>query len=66
MRENPILWQPDKERREATAMYRFMQQQSCDSYAALHQWSIANLEAFWQAHSAFCDVRFGRTATDIL
>jgi acetoacetyl-CoA synthetase len=66
LRENPILWQPDKQRREATAMYRFMQAHSCDSYAGLHRWSIANLEAFWQAHSAFCDVRFSRPATDTL
>jgi acetoacetyl-CoA synthetase len=66
LRENPILWQPDKQRREATAMYRFMQELSCDSYAGLHRWSIANLEAFWQAHSAFCDVRFSRPATDTL
>jgi acetoacetyl-CoA synthetase len=66
LRENPILWQPDKQRREATAMYRFMQEQSCDSYAGLHRWSIENLEAFWQAHSAFCDVRFSRPATDTL
>jgi acetoacetyl-CoA synthetase len=66
LRENPILWQPDEQRRDATAMYRFLQQQSRASYAELHRWSIDNLEEFWLAHSRFCDVKFSRAATDIL
>ncbi|MGA5131427.1 acetoacetate--CoA ligase [Streptomyces olivoreticuli] len=28
------------------------------SYAALHRWSVAELERFWQAVTEWCDVRF--------
>jgi acetoacetyl-CoA synthetase len=66
MKENPILWQPDEDRRTATAMHRFMQAQSCDSYDALHRWSIDRLEDFWQAHCDFCAVKFNRPATEVL
>jgi acetoacetyl-CoA synthetase len=64
--DNPILWQPDDKRRNATAMYRFMQERSIASYAELHRWSIDELADFWQAHCTFCDVRFGRQADEVL
>ncbi len=66
MAENAIIWQPDPERLKKTAMYRFMKEQSCDSYDDLHQWSIDNTAEFWQALCDFCDVRFSEAADEVL
>ena len=66
MNDNPILWQPTEERQQRTAMYRFMRQQNCDSYAQLYQWSIDELAAFWQAFAEFCQVRFSKPADTVL
>ena len=66
MPENPILWSPANEQRQATAMYRFMQQQGFDCYDDLYRWSIDNSAAFWEALCEFCDVRFDTPADRIL
>ena len=66
MNDNPILWQPTEERQQRTAMYRFMRQQNCDSYAQLYQWSIDELAAFWPAFAEFCQVRFSKPADTVL
>ncbi len=66
MTENPIIWQPDHVRMKKTAMYRFMKDQSFDSYDDLYQWSIDNTADFWQALCDFCDVRFSKTADTVL
>jgi acetoacetyl-CoA synthetase len=48
------LWSPSAERIKATNMYRFMQQvnrshtKNFTEYDSLYQWSIENLEAFWE------------------
>lgn len=47
------LWQPSRAAIEATQMHGLMQRinrehgTSLDDYAALHGWSVENLEAFW-------------------
>ncbi len=66
MKQSNILWQPDEQRRKATAMYRFMRARSCSSYDELHRWSIDNLADYWQAHARFCDVSFRKAATAVL
>ncbi len=66
MTENPIIWQPDAERLKKTAMYRFMKERSFDSYEALYQWSIDHRADFWQALCDFCDVRFSKSADEVL
>jgi acetoacetyl-CoA synthetase len=66
MPENPILWSPANEQRQATAMYRFMHQQGFDRYDDLYRWSIDNSAAFWEALCEFCDVRFDTPADRIL
>jgi acetoacetyl-CoA synthetase len=66
MGDNQILWQPGTERREASAMYRFMRQQGFDDYAALYQWSIDDSAAFWQALCEFCNIRFSTPPATIL
>ena len=66
MNDNPILWEPDDERVRSTAMYRFMNQHSFDTYFDLHQWSIDQPAAFWQALCDFCDIRFSKPAVEVL
>ena len=66
MGDNPILWEPSAERRKSSAMYRFMRQQGFDNYESLHQWSIDDSAAFWQALCEFCDVRFTTPPATIL
>ena len=41
-----ILWEPD---RDDTAAHRFARAHGFDDYAALHAWSIDDLEGFWGA-----------------
>jgi acetoacetyl-CoA synthetase len=64
--ENPIVWQPDPEQLKKTAMYRFMKEQSFDSYDDFYQWSIDNTADFWQALCDFCEVRFSKPADAVL
>ncbi len=66
MTENPIIWQPDPERLKKTAMYRFMRERSCDTYDDLYRWSIDHTADFWQALCNLCDVRFSKTADEVL
>lgn len=59
-----ILWQPSAERIGKTRMEAFRrfinQRHSLDiaDYPGLHQWSIDQREAFWQAIVDFFDIRF--------
>ncbi|WP_426205858.1 acetoacetate--CoA ligase [Pseudomonas sp. TWP3-1] len=59
-----ILWQPDAKRIANSRMDMFRrwvnQRHSLDlhDYPALHQWSIDQREAFWQAIVDFFDIRF--------
>ncbi|UDI90500.1 acetoacetate--CoA ligase [Pseudomonas sp. IAC-BECa141] len=59
-----ILWQPDGKRIARSRMdgfRRFIIQRHhvhLDDYPALHQWSIDQREAFWQAIVDFFDIRF--------
>jgi acetoacetyl-CoA synthetase len=66
MPDNPILWNPDDARIQASAMYRFMHAQGFDSYDALYRWSIDESPAFWEALCEFCDVRFDKPARQTL
>ncbi len=51
---SPVLWAPDTQRMQRSAMFRFMQQINehyhceLDDYHALHRWSINHREYFWQ------------------
>ena len=66
MAENPIIWQPDPEDLRKTAMYRFMQERSFDTYDDFYQWSIDHTAEFWQALCDFCEVRFSKAADTVL
>ena len=58
MGDNPILWQPSKRQREASAIHRFMSMQGFDNYDDLYRWSVDDIGAFWRALAEFCDIRF--------
>ncbi len=47
-------------------MHRFMQARSAPDYSALHQWSIDEPAAFWQALATFCNVRFTTPPSTLL
>jgi acetoacetyl-CoA synthetase len=64
--ENPILWSPDKERAEQSAMYQFMQAQGIDAFDNLYQWSLNNTAEFWQSVCDFSHVNFATQATTVL
>ena len=66
MSSNPIIWSPGKERVQASAMFDFMRQCGFDHYDALYQWSVSDLEAFWQRVCRYCGVRFDSDAQTIL
>ncbi|MBA1275857.1 acetoacetate--CoA ligase [Stutzerimonas azotifigens] len=66
------LWTPSPERVAATRMdafRRFVSERyalDLADYAALHAWSVAEREAFWQAIASFFEVRFAQPATAVL
>jgi acetoacetyl-CoA synthetase len=66
MSSNPIIWSPSRERMQSSAMFDFMRQHGFDDYDSLYQWSVEELEDFWQGVAGFCDVRFDRQADTIL
>jgi acetoacetyl-CoA synthetase len=66
MGDNPILWEPSDEKRESSAMYRFMRQQGFDDYESLYRWSIEDSAAFWSALCEFGDIRFTTPPQTIL
>ena len=66
MSGNPIIWEPDADRQQASAMYRFMQLHGFDNYDALHRWSIDDSPAFWEALCDFCQIHFDRAADTTL
>jgi len=66
MTENPVLWSSGSDQQQATAMYRFMQQQGHDSYDDLYRWSIDEPASFWEALCGFCGVHFDTPATTTL
>ena len=50
------MWAPSAERAAQTAMARFMREAGKAHYAALHEWSIAHAEDFWNRIWDFCGV----------
>jgi acetoacetyl-CoA synthetase len=59
-----VLWSPDPERTLRTAIAAFAdwvrEYRGVDApdYAALHAWSVSDLEGFWSAVAEFCGVQF--------
>jgi acetoacetyl-CoA synthetase len=69
---NQPIWTPSKERINNANLTRFMTFVESQhglilkDFQALHQWSINDLEGFWQAIVDFCDVKFTKKATKTL
>ena len=66
MSGNPVLWTPNQDRIEKSAMFRFMTEQGHQSYDGLYQWSVNEAAAFWQALCDFCNIEFTKTADNVL
>ena len=66
MSGNPILWTPDLDRIEGSAMFRLMREQGHQSYDGLYQWSVDDVEAFWLALCEFCNIEFTKSADTVL
>jgi acetoacetyl-CoA synthetase len=66
------LWTPSATRIAATRMDAFRrfvnqrQQLTLNDYPALHAWSVAERESFWQAIAEFFEIRFSQPAQAVL
>ncbi|QEU95823.1 acetoacetate--CoA ligase [Streptomyces kanamyceticus] len=67
------LWEPSQERIAEAQVTRFQAwaaehygAPAHGGYAALHQWSVADLETFWKAVTDWFDVRFSTPYTRVL
>lgn len=72
MTEGAILWQPSAELRDQASMTRYMRwlearhATSFDDYAALWQWSVADIERFWASIWEFFDIKSSAPYTEVL
>lgn len=55
-----VLWTPSAERVEQTPLARFARAHGYDplDYDSLWRWSVDDIDGFWQAVAAFCDLRW--------
>jgi acetoacetyl-CoA synthetase len=53
-----VLWTPPPDVFETTEIGRFARRNGFDSFAALQQWSVRDLEGFWQAVWDFFGLRW--------
>src|SRR5699024_8064284 len=66
------LWSPTANAKQTTQLGQFWQQieqqhqVSLPTYRALHQWTVEQKEAFWQAVMAFADIRYEGSPTPAL
>ena len=67
-----LLWKPSSERIERTTLTRYQRWLEgnrglrFDTYEELWEWSVAELEEFWQSITEFFDVRFSETPQAVL
>jgi acetoacetyl-CoA synthetase len=54
--EGDLLWEPSEEVRRSTRVARFMTERGFGSYDELWQWSVTDVDAFWDAIWAHFDV----------
>ncbi|MDQ3293397.1 MAG: acetoacetate--CoA ligase, partial [Actinomycetota bacterium] len=58
-----VLWEPAADALTATRLGRFATTHGHSTYAALHDWSVHDLDGFWRAVATDLGVRW-RTAPD--
>ena len=69
---DPILWQPDAERRRLSAMTAFMGAAGAASgrtfgdYQDLYDWSVTEVAQFWECLRQFVGLRFSRAADRVV
>ncbi|MBV9790811.1 MAG: acetoacetate--CoA ligase, partial [Chloroflexi bacterium] len=72
MTEGAILWQPSAELREQASLTRYMRWlearhgTSFADYAALWQWSVADIERFWASIWDFFEIASSTPYTQVL
>ncbi|WP_026197645.1 acetoacetate--CoA ligase [Sciscionella marina] len=68
--EPEVLWRPEKPEQTATARFRDWLRErhglELADYAELHEWSVAELEAFWSAFAEYAGVRFHQQPSSAL
>jgi len=68
--EPDVLWRPDPDHRGHLARFtdwlREHRGVEAREYAALHEWSVTDLDGFWSAVAEFLDVRFHTPPTAVL
>lgn len=70
--EGTLMWTPSAAFRDGSQLAQFMrwlQRErglAFDDYASLWQWSVTEIEAFWEAVRAYFDVRFDTPAQRVL
>jgi len=66
MSENPVIWAPNDTRIQASHMHRFMSGASFENYQDLHQWSVQDPAAFWDALVDYTGITFTTPASTTL
>ena len=67
-----ILWKPDQERIQNSRMFQFLRavnesfSLNFTTYSELHQWSIQELETFWEFYREYSDIIFNQPPSEIL
>ncbi|WP_420796930.1 acetoacetate--CoA ligase [Alkalihalobacterium alkalinitrilicum] len=70
--EGDIIWQPSKEKIESSMMYKYMdwlkekRGLTFNGYQDLWQWSVDELEDFWESAWEFCDVKATQPYNQVL
>ena len=68
--EPDVLWRPDPDHRGPLARFTdwLREHKGVDArdYAALHEWSVTDLDGFWSAVAEYLDVRFHTPPTAVL
>src|SRR3954469_12908347 len=68
--EPDVLWRPDPDHRGPLARFTDWLQEhkgvDAREYAALHEWSVTDLDGFWSAVAEFLDVHFHAPPTAVL
>jgi acetoacetyl-CoA synthetase len=70
--EGTLLWEPSPELQANSSIRRYMQWladtkgQAFDTYAALWEWSVTDIEGFWASVWEFFDVKASKSYTEVL
>ncbi|WP_340002845.1 acetoacetate--CoA ligase [Oceanobacillus sp. FSL K6-0127] len=72
VKEGTLLWKPDKQRKKQSNLYKYIDWLKkekglyFDDYHALWEWSVHNLEAFWESQWEYFNIRSKQSYDAIL